>query len=70
MFLFPNCHISQNSKLSSPSTQIIQKLAGYFVAFPNVLLDTIALTDPVVVYRDGVADAQAAVSLSARSVLT
>ena len=44
-----------------------RQIAAYFVAFQNVLVDTIALTEPGMHFPDRVADAQVAVSHSVRS---
>ena len=41
--LFP---FSRNLKLSSASTRILKNIAGYFVAFQNVLVETSALNNP------------------------
>ena len=44
-----------------------RQMDAYFVAFQNVLVDTIALTDPGMHFPDRVVDAQVAVSHSVRS---
>jgi hypothetical protein len=62
--LFP---FSRNLKLSSASTRILKNIAGYFVAFQNVLVETSALNNPGMHFPVRVADAQVAVPVLVRS---
>jgi hypothetical protein len=57
--LFP---FSLNLKLSSALKRIQKNIAGYFVAFQNVLVETSALINPGVHFPVRVAEAQVAVS--------
>jgi hypothetical protein len=70
--LFLNLHTIMVQFLKIRIYRCVQRLsckqtAAYFVAFQNVLVDTIALTDPGMHFPDRVVDAQVAVSHSARS---